>query len=363
VAFLRWWAGELRASGWFAPHWPKEYGGGFSLAEQVVIAEELVRGDAPRNALHQVALYNAAPAIIHAGTAAQRDRHLRGMLEGEVWCQGFSEPDAGSDLASLSTSAARDGDRYVVHGQKVWTSYAMEADWCILLARTDPTAPKHRGLSYLLVDMRSDGVDVRPIRQATGAAEFCELFLDGVSVPVDQRVGDENDGWRVAQGTLASERSVVVLELAERLLRNGVTALVEAVGSWRLEDGSAAGDDESVRELLAERYAEARVLRDLVRAQIDQVARGGTIGAEASVIKVFYTELLQRTMRDALELAGLAGQVDQPLLEAAGWESGNWFGDFLNSWGWTISGGPNEIMRNIIGERLLGLPREPAPGP
>ena len=195
VAFLRWWAGELAAAGWLAPHWPKEWGGGFSVREQVVLAEELARGDAPRNALFHVALYNAAPAIIHSGTDEQRSRYLQGILDGEVWCQGFSEPDAGSDLASLSTRAVRDGDHYVVTGQKIWTSMAMEADWCMLLARTDPDAPKHKGISCLIVDMHSPGVEVRPIRQATGVAEFCETFCDEVVVPAANLLGPEHEGW------------------------------------------------------------------------------------------------------------------------------------------------------------------------
>ncbi|HTW10620.1 MAG TPA: acyl-CoA dehydrogenase family protein, partial [Acidimicrobiales bacterium] len=178
AAFQRWWAAELAEAGWLAPHWPRPWGRGFTVAEQVVLAEELARGDAPRNGLYQVALYNAAPSIIHSGTDAQRDRYLPGILAGEVWCQGFSEPNAGSDLAGLQTRAERHGDHYVVTGQKIWTSMAMEADFCILLARTDTNAPKHKGISCMVVDMHARGVEVRAIKQATGAAEFCETFLD-----------------------------------------------------------------------------------------------------------------------------------------------------------------------------------------
>jgi len=359
IAFLRWWADELKSSGWFAPHWPKEWGGGFSVAQQVVIAEELARGDAPRNALFQVALYNAAPAIIHAGTEAQRNRLLPGMLNGDVWCQGFSEPDAGSDLAGLKTRAIRDGDDYVVTGQKVWTSHAQDADWCILLVRTDPRAPKHKGITYLVMNMHTDGVEVRPIKQLTGAQEFCEMFLEEVRVPVDNTIGKENDGWRVAQGTLSSERAVVILEMAERLRNNGIGALIADVESFGREGGGNLLGDGAVRETLAERYAEANVLRHLVNAQIDEIIRGADVGAEASVIKVFYSELLQRVMRDAVNFEGLSSQTRHPLLTAAGWESGMWLNDYFHSWSWTIAGGTNEVMRNVIGERMLKLPREP----
>ncbi|HKE72737.1 MAG TPA: acyl-CoA dehydrogenase family protein [Acidimicrobiales bacterium] len=357
VAFGRWWAGQLRDAGWLAPHWPKEWGGGFTVAEQVVLAEELARGDAPRNGLYQVALYNAAPAIIHAGTDEQCRHWLPGILDGEVWCQGFSEPNAGSDLASLQTRAVRDGDHYVVTGQKVWTSVAMEADWCILLARSDPDAPKHKGITYLVVDMHAPGVEVRPLRQATGAAEFCETFLDGVVVSVEHRIGAENEGWTVAQTSLASERAVVILGLAELLRRNGVERVIADAGTWPLEDGQAAGDDPAVRETLAARYAEALVLRYLINDMIDGVIRGVDVGATSSVIKLMYSELLQGLMRDATDIQGLPAQLDRPLLPPAGWESGNWMLDYINSWSWTIAGGSNEIMRNIIGERMLGLPR------
>jgi alkylation response protein AidB-like acyl-CoA dehydrogenase len=359
--FLRAWSLELKQGGWLVPHWPKEWGGGFSVPQQVVIAEELVRADAPRNSLFHVALYNAAPAIIHQGTDAQKQRFLTGILNGEVWCQGFSEPDAGSDLAGLKTRAVRVDDHYVVTGQKVWTSTALEADWCFALVRTDPDAPKHRGLSILIVDMRSPGVEVRRIVQVTGADEFCETFFDEVEVPIDNVVGAENDGWKVAQGTLASERAVVILEMAERLRRNGIEAMISDAATFLVDGSTPLVSDSAARELLAERYAEAVVLGNLVDAQIASIIHGNSVPAESSIIKLFYSELLQRTMRDATNLQGVSGQVRQPLLEAAGWESGDWMSDYLNSWGWTISGGTNEIMRNMIGEQLLGLPREPKP--
>jgi alkylation response protein AidB-like acyl-CoA dehydrogenase len=357
IGFLRWWGGQLRDAGLLAPHWPKEWGGGFSIPERVVIAEELARGDAPRNALFHVAVYNVAPAVIHSATPEQREMVLSGILGGQVWCQGFSEPDAGSDLASLQTRAVRDGDDYVVNGQKVWTSWARAADWCMLLARTDPEAPKHKGISCLMVDMRSPGVEVRPITQATGSADFCELFLDDVLVPVEQRLGAENDGWAVAQGTLAAERAVVILEMAERLRCNGIQAAVADAAHWRLETGEPALEDSTVREMLAECYAEAEVLRHLLNGMIDDIIAGADVGGTSAIIKVFYTELLYKLMQQVTDLRRLPAQLDEPLLECAGWETGFWMIDYVHAISWAIGGGTSEILRNVIGERMLGLPR------
>jgi alkylation response protein AidB-like acyl-CoA dehydrogenase len=357
VAFLRWWAGELRQSGLMTPHWPKEWGGGFSIAEQVVIAEELARGDVPRNVLFHVAIFNVAPTLVHSAPAEQRDRFLSGILAGEVWCQGYSEPDAGSDLASLQTRAVRDGDSYVVNGQKVWTSWAREADWCMLLARTDPDVAKHKGISCLIVDMRSPGVEVRPIKQAWGPADFNEVFFDDVVVPIENVIGAENDGWRVAQGTLAAERAVSILEMAERLRCNGIEAAVADAAGWRLENGLPSLGDPSVRETLAELYAEVQVLRHLLNGMIDDITGGKEVGGASSIIKVFYSELLYRLMRYLTGLQGIAGQLDAGVLACAGWETGFWMNDYIHAFGWLIGGGTNEIQRNVIGERMLGLPR------
>jgi alkylation response protein AidB-like acyl-CoA dehydrogenase len=358
--FHRWWGAELREGGYFAPHWPTQWGGGgFSLLQQVIIAEELARADAPRNALYQVALYNAGPSILHAGTDEQKERFLRPTVNGAVWCQGFSEPNAGSDLAGLETRAVRDGDEYVVTGQKVWTSVALEADYCILLVRTDPTAPKRKGITFLLMDMRSTGIEVRPIKQATGQSEFCETFLDDVRVPVANRLGAENDGWAVTNSTLASERGVVIIELAERFMRNGIAHFIEDVRGWSSEAGAPLTVDAGVRDLVAERYAETAVLRQLLNTMVANIVRRGGVGNEASIVKLYYSELLQRLMNDAATLQGLDAQIEHPPLMSAGWETGQWFYDYINSYAWTIGGGTNEIMRNIISERTLGLPREP----
>lgn len=357
VDFLRWWGGCLRDGGLLAPHWPKEWGGGFSVPEQVVIAEELARGDVPRNALFHVAVFNVAPTLLHNGTPEQCARYLPGIWSGETWCQGYSEPGAGSDLASLQTRAIRDGDRFIVNGQKVWTSWAMEADWCMLLARTDPDASKHRGLSCLIVDMRSEGIEIRPIRQAWGPADFNEVFFDEVSVPVEHLLGAENDGWAVAQGTLAAERAISILEFTERLRCHGLEAAVAEAANLRLESGEPALDDLSVREQLAARYAEVSVLRSLLNEMIDGIIRGEDVGGTSSIIKVFYSELLLRLMQQMTDLQGVAGQLDGPVLACAGWETGFWMNDFVHAFGWMIGGGTNDIQRNVIGQRLLGLPR------
>jgi alkylation response protein AidB-like acyl-CoA dehydrogenase len=357
VEFLRWWGGELRGSGLLAPHWPEEWGGGFSVAEQVVIAEELAKGDVPRNALFHVAVFNVAPTLFHHATPEQRDRFIPGIRDGEVWCQGYSEPDAGSDLASLQTRATRDGDHYVVSGQKVWTSWAREADWCMLLARTDPSEAKHKGISCLVVDMHAPGIEVRPIQQAWGPADFNEVFFDDVLVPVENRLGPEHGGWGVAQGTLAAERAISILEMAERLRHHGIEAAVRDVAAWRTERGEPALDDPAVRELLAESWAEVHVVRHVLNQMIDDIIRGVDVGGTSSVIKVLYSEVLTKLMQRMTDLQGVAGQLDAGVLACSGWETGFWMNDYIHAFGWIIGGGTNEIQRNVIGERMLGLPR------
>jgi alkylation response protein AidB-like acyl-CoA dehydrogenase len=357
VEFLRWWGGELRGSGLLAPHWPREWGGGYSVPEQVVIAEEMARGDAPRNALFHVAVFNVAPTLFHSATADQRERFLPGIRDGEVWCQGYSEPDAGSDLASLQTRAVRDGDRYIVSGQKVWTSWARESDWCMLLARTDPDAAKHKGISCLIVDMHAPGIEVRPIRQAWGPADFNEVFFDDVVVPAENLLGPEHGGWAVAQGTLAAERAVAILDMTERLRHRGIEAAIAEASEWRMENGEPALSDVAVRESLAECYAGVHVVRHVLNGMIDDIIRGVDVSGTSSIIKVLYTELLHTFTRRVTDLRGVAGQVDAGVLACAGWETGFWMNDYIHSFGWIIGGGTNEIQRNVIAERTLGLPR------
>jgi alkylation response protein AidB-like acyl-CoA dehydrogenase len=355
VRFQKEWFQELRSAGFAVPHWPREWGGGMSVAEQVVLYQELAKHDAPRLVLAFVSIHHAASTLLAAGTEAQRNQHLPAILDGEIWCQGFSEPGAGSDMASLATSARKVGDSYIVNGQKLWASGAMHADWCLLLARTDPDAPKRRGISYFLLDMRTPGIEVRPIRQATGESHFCEIFLDDVEIPADRLVGPENQGWQVAQQTLGAERGMTMLELAERLHHGGFRWLVEMCGRPG-SNGERALDDPLVLDRLATLETELTGLRALCT---DLVSNDHPAPADASIVKLYYSELLQRMTDFATEVAGLAGhtQLRKPL--SSGWESGAWMLDFIGSWEWTIPGGTSEIQRTIIGERGLGLPREP----
>jgi alkylation response protein AidB-like acyl-CoA dehydrogenase len=359
VAFQQQWFQELRAAGYAVPHWPAEWGGGMPTAEQVVLYQELAAHDAPRLVLAFVAIHHAAATLLAAGTDEQRQRHLPAILDGEIWVQGFSEPEAGSDLASLRTSARRDGDAYVVNGQKLWASGAMHADRCLLLARTDPDAPKRKGISYFLMDMRSPGVEVRPIRNALGDSHFCEIFLSDVTIPAANLIGAANAGWQAAQSTLSAERGLTMLELAERLGNAGFRWLVDACARPGPE-GSRPLDSAVVQDRLAALETEVTGLRALCRTLVDRHEAGTAGPAEASIVKLYYSELLQRLTDFGAEAVGLAGQFDLEKPRSSGWESGAWVLDFVGSWEWTIPGGSSEIQRTIIGERGLGLPREPS---
>ncbi|HEU5083644.1 MAG TPA: acyl-CoA dehydrogenase family protein [Acidimicrobiales bacterium] len=358
IEFQQRWFQELRAAGWAVPHWPTEWGGGLSTAEQVVLYQELAAHDAPRLVLAFVSIHHAASTLLHAGTDEQRQRHLPAILDGEIWCQGFSEPDAGSDLAALSTSARRVDDGYVVNGQKVWASGAAHADWCLLLARTDPDAPKRHGISYFLLDMRTPGIEVRPIRQATGESHFAEMFLDDVLIPASGLVGPENEGWRVAQATLSAERGMTMLELAERLGNAGFRWLVQACQVPSVT-GERPIDDPVVQDRLAALDTEVAGLRALCQRLVEQADAGTAGPADASIVKLYYSELLQRLTDFGAEVAGLPAHTVLQKPISSGWESGAWVLDFISSWEWTIPGGSSEIQRTIIGERGLGLPREP----
>ena len=359
VSFQKSWFQELRKAGFAVPHWPKEWGGGMSVEEQIVLYQELAAHDAPRLVLAFVAIHHAASTLLGAGTDELRRRHLQAILDGEIWCQGFSEPEAGSDLASLRTIARREGDSFVVNGQKLWASGAAHADWCLLLARTDPDVPKRRGISFFLLDMRTPGIDVRPIRQATGQSHFCEMFLNDVVIPATQLVGPENAGWQVAQTTLNAERGMVMIELAERLGNAGFDWLLETCSRPAVSSERPI-DDPVVLESLARFETEIAGLRGLSRRLVERNALGSAGPADASVIKLYYSELLQRMTDFGAEIAGLPGQGQLEKSMSSGWESGAWALDFIGSWEWTIPAGTSEIQRNIIGERGLGLPREPA---
>jgi alkylation response protein AidB-like acyl-CoA dehydrogenase len=357
VAFHDEWVRTLDDGGWLVPHWPKEHGGGYTVAEQVVIQEEMARARAPELRVHMISLNHAAATLTEHGNAEQRE-HLQAIRRGEIWCQGFSEPNAGSDLAALQTRAVRDGDHYVVNGQKIWSSMANHASFALLLARTDPDVPKRKGISYFMLDLDTPGIDIRPIFQATGDPEFCEMFLTDVRIPVENRFGEEGDGWRIAQTTLANERASSIIELQERLReavdRIAADALVSPRGT-----GTAA-DDAGIRQALARAAADVDVLGLLAARVLRRLARSGDIGPEASIIKLFYSETLQRLTEVGVQVRGLPAQLDQGRPFASSWTSGDWLLDHIGSWTWTIAGGTNEIQRNVIGERVLGLPREPA---
>jgi alkylation response protein AidB-like acyl-CoA dehydrogenase len=359
VRFQKAWFAELHAAGYAVPHWPAEWGGGLRtrgaegpmpVDQQVVLYQELAAHDAPRLVLAFVGIHHAASTLLAAGTDEQRRRHLPAILDGEIWVQGFSEPEAGSDLASLRTTARREGDGYVVNGQKLWASGGKHADWCLLLARTDPDAPKRKGISYFLLDMTTPGVEVRPIRNAIGDSHFCEIFLNDVAIPAANLVGPENSGWQVAQATLGAERGMTMLELAERLGNAGFRRLVE----------TCPVDDPIVADRLARFETEITGLRGLCRQLVANSEAAAAGPADASVVKLYYSELLQRMTDFGAEIGGLAAHTDLLKSASSGWESGSWVLDFIGSWEWTIPGGSSEIQRTIIAERGLGLPREPS---
>lgn len=353
VAQQREWFKKLTEAGYATPHWPAGWpGGGRSLAEQKVIFEEVARADAPRLILYFVALYHAACTVMECGTQDQQDRYLPGILDGEIWCQGFSEPNAGSDLASLRTKAERQGDHYVINGQKTWSTMAQYADRCLLLARTERAGAPQAGLTYLLLDMKAPGVTVRPIHQITSDDEFAEIFFDDVKVPVTERVGAEGDGWRVAQATLASERGLTLVELSQRMRCSLPLIQAEIVRCRRSEEGA-------LRREFGELSAEVDATCALADRYLLKRISGDEVVGDASVVKLFYARTLRKFTRLGLQVAGLDGQYHRGFMRGGPQETGNWPVDFMNSYNWSIAGGSDEIQRNIIAERMLGMPREP----
>ncbi len=345
------WNVRLAEAGYVAPHWPKPWGRDANPVQQLVIDEELRAAEAPRP-LNPIGIGWAGPTLLVAGTQEQQERYLPGILSGsELWCQLFSEPGAGSDLASLTTRAERDGDEYVVHGQKVWTTFAHVSRYGILLARTDLSAEQHKGISYFVLDMRSPGITVQPIRQMDGNAMFNEVFLDAVRIPADDLVGEENDGWRLAKVTLGNER--VSLSGEGALWGRGPTAntLLDIV---RRNGGV---QDPRVRQKLAALYIESEVLRLIRLRTISAIVRGLEPGPETSVRKALADEHGQHVMGLAVELAGNAGMLRD--CGPFGDPDPTWAEGYLFSPALTIGGGTSEVQRNIIGERVLGLPRDP----
>jgi alkylation response protein AidB-like acyl-CoA dehydrogenase len=350
AAHLTAWQRRLYDGGWAAVHWPREYGGrGASLTECAIFQEEMARARAPQM-MNRVGINNVGPTLIAHGTEAQRRRYLAKILScEEIWCQLYSEPNAGSDLAAVRTRAERRGDHFVVDGQKVWTSYAQFAAFGIMLARTDPSASAHRGISCLIVDMRSPGITIRPLRQITGSAEFSETFFDGVVVPRENLIGPENQGWQVATVTLAHERGTSFSFKEQVLHKIYVDELAEALR----DDGAAS--DPLLRQRYAARWIDVEIMRLHNCRTMTRLARGELPGAESSIVKLFWAELTQALNELALETLGPSAQLVHGSAHAA--FDGRWQQRALWSRCSSIAGGTNEIQRNIIATRLLGLPR------
>ncbi|MGH2830591.1 MAG: acyl-CoA dehydrogenase family protein [Actinomycetota bacterium] len=350
---LRQWQRTLHEGRWVGIHWPAEYGGrGASLVQVAIYNEELARAQAPQ-ILGRAGVNLVGPTLIAHGTEAQRQRWLQRILSAEdIWCQLFSEPGAGSDLAGLTTKAVKDGDTYRVTGQKVWTSYATFAAYGIALVRTDPDAPKHRGISMLAIPMDVPGVDIRPLRQITGESEFNEVFFDEAPVPAGNLIGEPNDGWRVAGTTLANERGTSFV-WKEQVLHEVARDML-----WRRAlDGGLAGDP-LVRQKLAQSWMDVEVFRLHNLRTLTRLSRGEPIGAESSVVKLVWTQTTQRLYEMAGEIFGPEALVmpgDDNALDRGRWARG-----ILWSRASSIAGGTSEIQHNIIAERILGLPREPA---
>ncbi len=353
--FGRQWQRKLHEAGLLGITWPKEYGGrGLTWLEELIFHQELTFHKAPPP-LNLLGLGMAGPTIIAYGTEAQKKRYLQKILTGEeIWCQGYSEPNAGSDLASLQTRAAREGDHFVVNGQKVWTSLAHIADWMMLLARTDPKAPKHGGITYFLLDMHSPGVTVRPLRQITGDAEFNEVFFESVRVPATNVLGELNQGWQVGLTTLMYERLALGFGLQARF-QIALDATLGLARRVRRNGGPAAGDP-VMRQKLAQLVIDNAVFKYTAARAITRLLKGEVPGPEASAGKIWWCEKHQALQDVAQELLGLSGQVGRGSPHAV--DDGLWQYSFLRSRANSIEGGTTEIQRNIIGERVLGLPKD-----
>jgi len=352
--YLRAWQRKLYDAGWAGISWPKDFGGrGAPVMEQVIFIEEMARAEAPPMA-NVIALGLIGPTIIAFGTPEQKKRYLAKMLSAEeIWCPGFSEPNAGSDLAALSTTGVLDGDHFVINGQKCWTSYAWAADWCELIIRTDPTVPKHKGLTVLLVDMHSPGVEVRGLKQMSGESEFGEIFFRDVRVPVSNLVGKVNEGWGVAMGTLMHERGTFGAALQVNYRRN-FNRLLE-IAKHIDRNGKPAAQDPIIRQKLAQCYAEIEVMRLNQLRAFSRINETGVPGPEGSIQKIFWSELNQRFQQVAMEILGPYGQLAHGSPDA--FDEGQWAYGYLRSRGNTIEAGTSEIQRNIIGHFVLGLPK------
>jgi len=335
------WQRQLYEGGWAAPNWPNEYGGrGATLTQSAIYFEEIGRARVPLPA-NVLGILLGGPTLMVWGTDEQKERYLTPILSAEeIWCQGFSEPDAGSDLASLKTRAVKDGDDWLVTGQKVWTSGAQYAKWCMLVARTDPDAPKHKGLTYFLMDMEQDEVQVRPLRQITGEAEFNELFIEDARIPDENVIGGVGNGWKVALTTLMNERAGLgfTLQIRLRQILNDVIAAAAERGKL---------DDPRIADEIAELNARCEAIRLMAWKGLTDTERYGQPGPEGSLVKWLWSETNQRVTQLAADVVGA-----EALTAGTGWSY-----ELLRARGNTIEGGTTEILKNIVAERVLGLPR------
>jgi alkylation response protein AidB-like acyl-CoA dehydrogenase len=350
VGRLRAWQKTMAEAGFVGMDWPSEFGGrGASLVEMIILYQEMARAESPQ-LVNRGAVSMLGPTLMKYGTPAQQQRFLPKILTAEeLWCQGFSEPNAGSDLANLQTRAVRAGDHFIVNGQKVWTSMAHVADWCFLLVRTDPGAAKHKGISFLLVDMKTPGITVRPLRQMTGEAEFNEVFWDNVRVPVENLVGRLNEGWSVAITTLAYERDLLT-HIRQISLKNALHRMIRLAR----EHGRSA--DLVVRQKLAGLWIGEQALQMNAYRSLTRILRGGQPGPEGSTSKLSWSQLDQELAQLGSELLGPYGQI----AEGSPWavDDGQWEFYALLAQASGIRAGTSEILRNILGERVLGLPKD-----
>jgi len=347
--FLKDWQRKLYDAGYAGIAWPKEFGGrGATFIEQAIFQEELALADAPE-ICWTIGLSLVGPTIMTVGTEAQKKRYLPGMLSGdEIWCQGFSEPNAGSDLASLETKAVLEGDHFVVNGQKIWTSYAHIANFCMLVLRTDTTSPKHKGITCLLVDMKTPGIAVRPLKMMSGDSAFNEMFFSNVRVPTDCILGNVNEGWNVAITALSNERANLGIGLYVAFKRN-LDALVEQVRKLH-RNGKPVIEDPVIRQKLAQAFVELEVFRLNTTRALSNLAKRRVPGPEGSIQKLYWSELNQRNAQIAMEVLG-------PYAQLTDFDAGRWVYNYLRCRGNTIEAGTSEVQRNIIAQRVLGLPR------
>jgi alkylation response protein AidB-like acyl-CoA dehydrogenase len=354
MAALRRWQAACYAAGFVGRAWPADFGGGGRPpAEQIIVDQELAAGSAPEF-VNVVGLDVLGPSLLRFGSDEQRRRYIPPILAAEeIWCQGFSEPEAGSDLASLRTRAVQDGDTYVINGQKTWVSWGQYATWCGLLARTDDSVPRHRGISMLIVDMSSPGVEVRPMTQITGHAEFSELFLDDVVVPRENLLGQLGDGWKIAMHTLGHERGTAALPRQVKL-RTWLDRAV-SVAARRELNGRPALEDPEVQTALARALIGIEVLRHHAYRTVGEFLSGGAVGPESSSVKLLMAEAEQQLAETVLDVLGptlLSGDPD----DAA--ENDFWYETYLYSRAASVYGGTRQIQRDIIADRILSLPKE-----